>query len=678
MATKQDIFKTKPPVPRIDKTIFIDDGDGDDGNRKKTTTSGGIVPGMRNSNSGNSGTTSDVYGKIWAGEPKQTQQTPQTNYFPGGQVPSYYGERTDWEKGAAVAPNGDALPLHDWSRDTTDYSTLMLNAQSAEEFQKYAQDRAHKAAAQGIDISGATYRSNEDLYNEWYAKTGPKRIGYQGGNGQPGVGYYGMDGNGNWGYYDDPELTRKSANGNWDSYRASDGGKAIFAYDGAGRLTPETKRDTSRAGQTVTLATGSKAFEVTYDDFGYVRSVKPVTVDTSSLPVARYDPANDRGVSGRDILRQQTGHTFVGPGGLSQSDVRPATREDYAAIMAGQEYSPSGYSDGVSQYGGVVSGGYTGGTAGGTFATTGGALPGGSLEDELRRLYYGENSEYMRALEELRKANEAALSRTQSEIEGRKRDLDTSYADLFRQLYIDRMNDRRDIEQELAYRGITGGAAESTRLGLATQYADALRQGEQGRLGALNALDRELEQARLTGDLSTAQQASALIQDNVNRYADALRSLIAQRNTDRAFDYQRRRDAVSDARYDDQLAYQRQQDAYNQLAADQSAYENAQTKPTLTAAQVNTAIKAGNLTPSVLSAYEYYYGVPYGSAGTGTYTATAGDGSTYTVGSDMGVRFIRSAAPGETMTGRDGSVWVKSEDGTTIITTPDGKSYFVR
>jgi hypothetical protein len=34
-------------------------------------------------------------------------------------------------------------------------------------------------------------------------------------------------------------------------------------------------------------------------------------------------------------------------------------------------------------------------------------------------------------------------------------------------------------------------------------------------------------------------------------------------------------------------------------------------KPKLTAAQVNAAIKAGNTTPDVLAAYEYYYGEPY-------------------------------------------------------------------
>jgi hypothetical protein len=38
-------------------------------------------------------------------------------------------------------------------------------------------------------------------------------------------------------------------------------------------------------------------------------------------------------------------------------------------------------------------------------------------------------------------------------------------------------------------------------------------------------------------------------------------------------------------------------------------------KPTLTVAQVNSAIKAGNLTQTVLDAYEYYYGEPYTGTG---------------------------------------------------------------
>ena len=45
------------------------------------------------------------------------------------------------------------------------------------------------------------------------------------------------------------------------------------------------------------------------------------------------------------------------------------------------------------------------------------------------------------------------------------------------QLYIDRMNNQKEIDQRMAAQGITGGAAESTLLGLGTQYEDALRQG---------------------------------------------------------------------------------------------------------------------------------------------------------------------------------------------------------
>ena len=90
-------------------------------------------------------------------------------YFPGADViPS----GVDLAAGTTRAPNGDTLPLHDWSTDTTDYGKLMLNAKDINEFREAAQARVNKANAQGINILNGDARTNEDLYNEWRKKSG--------------------------------------------------------------------------------------------------------------------------------------------------------------------------------------------------------------------------------------------------------------------------------------------------------------------------------------------------------------------------------------------------------------------------------------------------------------------------------------------------------------------------
>ena len=53
------------------------------------------------------------------------------------------------------------------------------------------------------------------------------------------------------------------------------------------------------------------------------------------------------------------------------------------------------------------------------------------------------------------------------------------------------------------------------------------------------------------------------------------------------------------------------------------------------------------------------------------YGGTAADGSTYGIGSQRGIAFIESAAPGATMQGGDGSTWLKNADGSVTITRGD-------
>lgn len=148
-----------------------------------------------------------------------------------------------------------------------------------------------------------------------------------------------------------------------------------------------------------------------------------------------------------------------------------------------------------------------------------------ALRRELQQLY-GEQGSYAQALAAQQEANRANVQKAVGSLQDQKRDTETSYANMFRQLYLNKMKSQKNIGQQLAAQGKTGGAAESTMLGLDTSYSDALRQGEQGRIGARGDLDRAITDAELTGDIANAELAAANAKERTDSYADVLRDLM--------------------------------------------------------------------------------------------------------------------------------------------------------
>lgn len=326
-------------------------------------------------------------------------------YFPGADgVPS----GVDLAAGTVRAPNGDILPLHDWSTDTIDYGQLMRNARDIYEFREAAQARVNKANAQGIDITGKNGTlTNEDLYNEWRKKTGyAPNYGdfmYKGGhdsitdkdgwidNAGQGTGYYGMDGEGHWGYYEDAALTKKLAKGTWDDYASSDGGYVRMDSTGQPDMT---ERDLSRAGKTVTLTGPKGTWECTYNDNGYItRRLRTSSRYTFGLTPAKAD--NDAGVSSEELMNAQFGHSYTGPGStIKDKDITAATRKDYASVMAGR--STNGGSAGSGAGYGAGSGSAAGGNAASP-QSGGSSLPGGFIPSAAG---VTTNNDYQEALRE--------------------------------------------------------------------------------------------------------------------------------------------------------------------------------------------------------------------------------------------------------------------------------------
>ncbi|MBR2929251.1 MAG: hypothetical protein IKC24_08875 [Oscillospiraceae bacterium] len=300
---------------------------------------------------------------------------------------------------------------------------------------------------------------------------------------------------------------------------------------------------------------------------------------------------------------------------------------------SGSGAAGNGYSDLYKQYasgsmGGSSMGAYTGSN---------------DYESELLKLY-GEGGAYDQAQDQLKAMIDAQTKQAISGYETQKGAVNQSYDDVARQLYIDRENAKKNLAQQLAASGLTGGASESTMLGLNTNYQENVRQVEQERINTLSDLEQAIVQAQLTGDITYAERALALAQQQAESYGNVLQLLM------------NRQDAAK------QQAYDRQMAAYNQQLAAQDAAFNRQmmqaellasagdfsgykalgltdaeiatlnsnyqkqnapkvssgggggyTKPTLTFNQAKELLEDGVVNDRTLYAYEYYAGQPWQS-----------------------------------------------------------------
>lgn len=167
-------------------------------------------------------------------------------------------------------------------------------------------------------------------------------------------------------------------------------------------------------------------------------------------------------------------------------------------------------------------------------------------------------------------AQRAAIEQAVGQLEGQKSGITQSYDDLYKQLYLDRRRAEKNLPQQLAAMGISGGLSESTALGIQTDYTNALRQGEQEKLNAMSDIDQAIADARLTGEIGIAQQAAQLAMDKLNAYGSYVNSLQNQQNYYNNFMYQQGRDQVADSQWQQQ--WNRQQ-ILDQMNRDDVSYD---------------------------------------------------------------------------------------------------------
>lgn len=157
----------------------------------------------------------------------------------------------------------------------------------------------------------------------------------------------------------------------------------------------------------------------------------------------------------------------------------------------------------------------------------------------------------------LQQAREAAQNAARQRMEANIQQIEYNrplynqqYDALARQNYQGYMSSKEQLANELASQGLyNSGYSDSAKVAQATAYRELQNQNEQERLRRLAELDQQIAQARLNGD--------ADLNDLEAEYAQLLQE---QANKDRAFAYQKERDAIEDDRYNQKWQYQLDRD----------------------------------------------------------------------------------------------------------------------
>lgn len=196
-----------------------------------------------------------------------------------------------------------------------------------------------------------------------------------------------------------------------------------------------------------------------------------------------------------------------------QAGSKPA---DYDAIYGGGNYKSGTEVDvtGLDLWGGRDNDRLLTESRGGS----GGSGGYGSFGDFLSGVGYDDYAE------QTKKYIQAAVNNA---ISGYNRQIDTVNRDteeMARQAYIANMMGQKNMDQQLSASGLAGGMADSQRIGLQANYEDNLQQLEQQRLETVKELQMAIENAKLTGDMQTAQELASYLQQVQGQWVNYLQN----------------------------------------------------------------------------------------------------------------------------------------------------------
>lgn len=174
-----------------------------------------------------------------------------------------------------------------------------------------------------------------------------------------------------------------------------------------------------------------------------------------------------------------------------------------------------------------------------------------NFEQYMDAMGYGDYSEQTQAA--IKAAVQRAVSGYNQQIETTNEDSD----ELARQAYVAKMLGEKNLDQQLAANGYSGGMADSQRIAVETNYENTLADIEQQRLATIRELETAIEQAKLTGDMQAAQELSGYLQQLISGWASYVQNQQSINNQN----YWNQRQM---AQTEQQLAAQSKEAAYTQ------------------------------------------------------------------------------------------------------------------
>lgn len=156
-----------------------------------------------------------------------------------------------------------------------------------------------------------------------------------------------------------------------------------------------------------------------------------------------------------------------------------------------------------------------------------------------------------------------AVAEAQAQLKAQKDAINLNYDDLTKQHYIDREMAEKNLPQQLAALGFTGGLAESSLLGIGYDYENNLNAAERARSQQLTEQQNYYAQALRDAAREKADMDSAAQQQYFNYYQQTMADKIAQQQYEEQL-------ALENQRYNTEWEYQQQldqQDAVKNLVA---------------------------------------------------------------------------------------------------------------
>ena len=177
----------------------------------------------------------------------------------------------------------------------------------------------------------------------------------------------------------------------------------------------------------------------------------------------------------------------------------------------------------------------------------------GDLESQYQQMEAAIEAQRAAQLSRIQAQYDAAVEK----LERQRPAIEQNYEDTAKQAYTQNMLAKRDLPQQLAAQGLTGGLSESSQLALEAEYGNQLSGARRDYHQNLYDLDTQIGSVRAAGADALAGAEgdyNAMLSDARNNYLTNLASAKLQAQLT----------ALENQRYQEQLAYQKEQDALAQ------------------------------------------------------------------------------------------------------------------